>query len=112
MLAFGVGAIMVDGLAYKLLKEEQKKSVDREIKLVVGDKYIIPSSSVMLQYSGMPDPQRFLLSREDIGGFLIRDVANPLYYQSDTKQIIIDGHQLSIVKVSPEELILKYLGHQ
>jgi len=115
-----LSALLASGLfVYGLIKfadyrEEKSRqaqvteSIDKIITLKVGDVHHLPLGYYGIYYAGMPNNEKMLLIQEKY----IPLVQRPLYLPIEQKDLQIGNHSLSLVKVTPEEVILKYLGYK
>ena len=79
---------------------QKPENIGEVVSLNVGGYRIPPSNQGSFTYAGMPDNQRFLIMVEN----------RHLYFPLDTNQILVGGYQFSVEKVTPNNIILKYLG--
>ena len=99
------------GAFHILANRDVKQNIGRVVSLAVSQEYSLPGSGKgNVTYSGMPNDQRFLLyhQHEDV-----RYITNtPLYFSKNDKQITLRGHQFSVLEVTPDKLVLEYLGRE
>ena len=106
----GVTAVFLGsmGAVQILANRDVKQNISRVVSLAVSQSYSLPGSRDNVTYSGMPNDQRLLLHHQNNNGGYI--AYTPLYFSKDDKQITVGEHQFSVVEITPEKLIIKYLG--
>ena len=91
--------------------QQRMRTVGKDITLKVGESYELPGENFrnLIYYSGMFDNQRFIMTqlvqRYDVGASPV-----PHYFPSTAENIKFDNHKFSVRRVTPEEIMLKYLG--
>ena len=121
LLALGGSAAAWIGLTalHRSNPQYQKpENIGEVVSLNVGDRRILPSNRTSFIYSGIPDDKRFLLmipkpDKKVYDGAIFHTVRREhirLYFPLDAKQILVEGYQFSVENITPENIILKYLG--
>ena len=95
-------------VSHRIGEQQVARNIGTPVNLAVSQSYSLPGSNDKVIYSGMTNDQKFLLTYEADRTYH----GVPLYFSKDSGQITAGGHQFSVLKVTPEQLILKYLGRE
>ena len=113
ILGFGGFATLYSGITYdiemsKREKAEKAKRIGEHIRLRLGETYEVPVSYRVITYTGSPTSIDFSLSTYFIHS--PEHSYRTLIFPANTSEVKVFESRFSVLKVTPEEIILSYLG--
>ena len=82
-------------------------TMNDSINLAVGEKFHVKRGKDRIRYAGMVSEDVFSIVQEKKNGY--QGFAWNLYFPSKTTQMTIDGINLGVESVSPEQIVLRVI---
>lgn len=82
----------------------------RTVSAEVGEKFNV--RNVLFYYNGMVNKNTFSLSRAGHVNRFSEEIAPTTYFSSDNQNFGFDGYRFRIGEVTPEKIVLTYVGEK